>query len=348
MTKELIRVSLPENIREDELPLFEPHLSYKLDKVKVRNMRDIFISNSGLCVNKKGLVKESHHTDNRVMEYFRNNAAFHYYDALDNPEKLIELNDDKVYLLIHNPYFNYYHWICEAIFRAHMVIKEKDDLVLLLPEYYSKSDFITGALAPLGFKNIFLIPDGKSLYVHKLCLPQIKPIVDSYDYSKMKVIKKMYLDYITAEKKEAFNFGDKIYISRKKAARKKVDNESAIESILLNYGFTILNNKDYSFLDQVAIYSNAKMLVSIHGSGLTNMLFMKEGSVVLEFHKKLTNDNDWHSLAFWYMAESLGYRYFHQICDPTDLNADYFNANFIVDAILLAENLNKMTGGTKS
>lgn len=68
-------------------------------------------------------------------------------------------------------------------------------------------------------------------------------------------------------------------------------------------------------------------------------MFMKNGSFVLEFQKKLTNSGDWHSSAFLYIANALGYKYYHQICDPTDPKDDYFNANYIVDPCLLEKNL---------
>ena len=35
----------------------------------------------------------------------------------------------------------------------------------------------------------------------------------------------------------------------------------------------------------------------------------------------------------------MGYKYYQQMCEPTDINDDYFNANFIVDPELLDKNL---------
>jgi capsular polysaccharide biosynthesis protein len=336
----LVNVSLPLNVTTEELGLFEPFLSYDLPPQKVKKFKNVFVTHSGFCLNNRGLIKESHHDHPHQIEDYKNEAA-HYY-VTDHPENLITLADDQTYLLIHHPWYNYYHWICECIFRVWMVKAKKDEMILLLPDYYKKSDFITGSLEPFNFKRIFFIPPGKSLMVKNLCIPQIKAKVDSYDYKMMAKVKLFYLDYVMIKKKLFLNLGERIYISRKKAQRKKVANEDEIISVLLKYNFTILNNEDYTFLEQVAIYSQAKYLVSIHGSGLTNMLFMKENSCILEFHKKKTNDKDWHSKAFWYQAESLGYNYFHQVCNPTDINDDYFNANFLVDPKLLDKNLNLM------
>jgi len=334
-----IRVSLPENVDADAIHLFKPFLTYELAPQKVKKFKNVFVTYSGFCLNNKGLIKESHHDHPHQLDEYKNEAAHYYYNVTDHPENLITLDDERIYLLIHHPWYNYYHWICECIFRAWMVRDIKDAMQLLLPDYYGKSDFIMGSLEPFKFENIFFIPAGKSLMVQNLCIPSIKAKVDSYDYGMMAQVKRFYLDYLLAEKNNDLDFGERIYISRKKASRKKVENEEQIEPILLKYNFKILNNEDYTFWEQVAIYSKAKYLVSIHGSGLTNMLFMKEGSSILEFHKQKTNDQDWHSKAFWYQAEALGYKYYQQLCEPTDINDDYFNANFIVDPLLLEKNL---------
>jgi len=334
-----ITVSLPLNVTKDELGLFEPYLTYELTIQKVKKFKNAFVSYSGLSINKKGLIKETHHDHpHQIQDYIRD--AVHYYnDVIEHPTNLITLDNDNVYLLIHHPWFNYYHWICESIFRAWMVRHRKDEMILLLPDFYSNADFIMGSIEPFCFKNIFFIPKGKSLLIKNLCVPQLKPRVDSYNYKMIDQVKNFYLKYVSEVKKIFIDLGERIYLSRKKANRKKIYNEKEIEPLLTRYNFKIINNEDYSFIEQVAIYSNAKFLISMHGSGLTNMLFMTNGSSILEFHKRKTNDKDWHSKAFWYLAEALGHNYYQQLCEPTNIDDDYFKADFIVDVCLLEKNL---------
>jgi len=337
--QKLTTISLPQNVTEAEKALFEPYSSFKLAPLKVKYLKNAFVTNPGFCMNKNGLVKESHHQYPNHYQRYLKEAGFYYYDVTDNPENLVTLDDENTYLLIHHPWFMYYHWICESIFRLWMVRDKIRDMVLILPDHYGALDFVMASLSPFGIKNIYFIPKGKSLMVKNLCLPQIKTVIESFDRKKIKEVRDFYLNYVLNEKNIHINKGERIYISRKKASRKKVANEDDIIPILLKYDFVILNNEDFNFFEQISIYSNAKYLVSIHGSGLTNMLFMQYDSVILEFHKRLTNSGDWHSLAFWYLAEALNHKYYHQICEPTDVNDDYFNANFIVDTALLEKNL---------
>ncbi|MBS1599969.1 MAG: glycosyltransferase family 61 protein [Bacteroidetes bacterium] len=338
----IISVNPPKNLTAEDEYLFSPFLQYELDSLKIKKLRNVFVTHTGFCLDKNGLVKESHHRYPEQYSDYLIEAAYYYNNASENPDNLIELDDQNNYLLIHHPWFNYYHWICEAIFRIWMVRDRLDEMTLLLPEHYQHSDFIMGSLEPFRFKNIFFIPSSKSLFVRNLCMPQIKPVVNAYKQDEVFEVRKFYLHYALSVKKIDTNLGERIYISRKKASRKKIANEEELESILHKYHFTIINNEDYCFQEQIAIYAHAKYLISIHGSGLTNMLFMQEKGRVLEFHKKKTNEKDWHSLAFWYLAACLEFDYYHQVCEPTDPEADYFNANFIVDPELFEKNINQL------
>ncbi len=338
----IISVNKPQNLSEKDEHLFVPFLKYNLQALSINNLKNVFVTHSGLCINNKGLVKECHHSYPEQYPNYLNEAAFFYKAACDDHNNLIILDDKNTYLLIHHPWFNYYHWLCEPILRLWMVKDKLKDLVLILPDIYKNTDFIMGSLEPFKIKNIFFIPAQKSLYIKKLCMPQIKPIVHSYHIQELTEIRQFYLNYVIKEKNININLGERLYISRRKATRKKINNEEEIENILVKYNFKIINNEEYDFLQQVAIFSNAKYLISIHGAGLTNMIFMKENAHIFEFHKKKTNEKDIHSLAYWYLADGLGHYYYHQICDPTNKDDNYFNADLIVDLDLLEKNLKLM------
>jgi len=337
-----IAVKPPKNLSPEEEYLFLPHLQYRLDRLRVKHLKNVLITYSGLCVNSRGIIKDCHHAYPYYFDGYAADVAGYQQQIEADPDRLITLDDNNIYLAIFHPWFNYYHWICESLFRLWMVRNDTETMTLILPEFYRGSDFIMSSLKPFCFRDIFFIPSFKSLLVRNLCLPQLKPWVDGYDAKKLREVRNYYLEYIAQNSPAHPDCGEKIYVSRKKAARKKVHNEEEIEPILLRYGFTIINNEDYTFLEQVAIYSKAKYLVSIHGSGLTNMLFMPDNSYILEFHKTKTNDQDWHSHAFWYLSDALGHTYYHQLCAPTD-NADtYYTANFIVEPEKLERNLRLM------
>jgi capsular polysaccharide biosynthesis protein len=339
--KKTVNVPFPLNISGQDKFMYQPYLSYELSPLKIKNLKNVFVAFSGFCMNNKGLIKECHHDYPVQHNYYLNEAAQYYYDVQDHPENLITLNDDHTYLVIHHPWFNYYHWICESIFRLWMVRHQLDKLILVLPEYYKDADFIMGSLEPFKIKNIFYMPNGKSLMVKNLCLPQIKPICDSYNAHQLKQVSKFYRDYVLVEKKITVEKTDKLYVSRQLAPRRKIINEDEILKIVDKYGFIIFYPENFTFLEQVAIFSQVKYLIGTHGSGLTNLLFMGKDTSLLELHKNKTNELDHPSPLFWYMAQALGINYYHQVCE-THGKEDYFEGDYIIDADLFEKNLIKM------
>ncbi|RFZ85219.1 glycosyltransferase family 61 protein [Mucilaginibacter terrenus] len=333
-----VNVALPKNLQPSDRHLFEPYKTYKISNLPVLDLEEVFVTYTGFCANEDGLISDCHHDHPYQMAGYVAETMNYYQDASDHPENLIEMDEHKRYLLIHHPWYNYYHWLCECIPRLWRVRDQLKDVVLLIPEHYIKTDFISGSLLPFNVQNMFVIPRGKSLMVPKLRLPRIKPLCDSYDKLELKELAAFYSKY-AIENIADINIGDKIYLSRRKAARKKVFNEDLVEKVMTQYGFKTVYNEDYTFLEQVRLYGHVKYLVSIHGSGLTNMMFMPEGGSVLEILKAKTNDLDRPSFVFWYEADALGHQYYAQISAPVNEPDDYFFGDFYIDIETLKKNM---------
>jgi hypothetical protein len=69
----------------------------------------------------------------------------------------------------------------------------------------------------------------------------------------------------------------RLYVSRRAAGRTPI-NESAVESLLLNYGFEILESESVSLAEQIRMFANAEIVVGTHGAGLANVVWCSEGS----------------------------------------------------------------------
>jgi hypothetical protein len=59
-------------------------------------------------------------------------------------------------------------------------------------------------------------------------------------------------------------------------------NKNTIESILKKFDFEFIKAEDLTYLERVAIFSNAKIIVAESGAGLANSHFCERGTVVLE------------------------------------------------------------------
>jgi hypothetical protein len=76
--------------------------------------------------------------------------------------------------------------------------------------------------------------------------------------------------------------GGRIYISRAGARFRRVLNEEEVIEALEREGFTAVKLETLSVAAQARLFSEAEVVVSPHGAGLTNLIFCPPGAVVVE------------------------------------------------------------------
>jgi capsular polysaccharide biosynthesis protein len=343
-----VKVSLPVNLTFEELEVFEPQLSYEAPSHKVKYIKNAFITATGLVFGNKGFIKECchynwGHYNSAQKTVCLAQASQFYHDAQNDPQNLFIFDDDETYLLIHHPWYrNYYHWLSETLCRAWMVKDMCDQMILLLPPQDTLSKFALDSLQLFNFKKIIHIPAGKSALVRKLCMPAQRPILDCYNPKILLEVNKLFVNYVKSQTAVHTSVYERIYVSRKNATRRKIINEEDVIAALTKYNFTVFRAEDYTFLEQVSFFSNAKYVAGIHGAGLANMLFMPPGSTVFELIKRRTNPKRHFNLLLWYMADALGHKYYCQNSEPTDINELFVFADIVVDIKLLNKNLELM------
>lgn len=132
---------------------------------------------------------------------------------------------------------------------------------------------------------------------------------------------------------------DRLYISRGRASKRRLVNENEVIELLRKFGFKALRAEDLSFAEQIKAASRARLLVSNHGAGLTNMLFMPHDSSVLELRHSTDSVNN----CYYTLASTLRLKYFYQKCDPSRPTEDPHTADLVVDLADLRSNLEVLT-----
>lgn len=83
------------------------------------------------------------------------------------------------------------------------------------------------------------------------------------------------------------------YISRRSSSRSP-KNEEAIENAFASKGFEIVLLEQLDFLSKIRLFKETRVLAGVHGAGLVGMVWMPEGSLVLD----IANENYWTESAF--------------------------------------------------
>jgi capsular polysaccharide biosynthesis protein len=73
-----------------------------------------------------------------------------------------------------------------------------------------------------------------------------------------------------------------IYLSRKDSKFRVVANEDKLTELLKQYKFETFVLSELSFQEKINLFAGAKVVVSATGAGMTNMVFCKKGTKIIE------------------------------------------------------------------
>jgi capsular polysaccharide biosynthesis protein len=246
-------------------------------------------------------------------------------------------SSQKFVLFANEFYSNYFHWHEQLL--GLITLQENDllkDKKILMPNKYRNFKFIIESLKLLGIKDSDIVTIRKKSHIkaHELTFQKhggFNPLL--VNILREKLTKNV--------KVNENNFGDKIYISREGEKLRFVENEEEIMELLTKYGFKKVKMQNYSYQEQIQICHNAKYIIGPHGAGLTNILFMKNNSYVLELSTK--QDYDFFT-GFYFLANALNHSYLYQKCKigSKSIVADSHHGSLLVDILQLEKNIKIM------
>ena len=194
---------------------------------------------------------------------------------------------------------NYYHWILET-----------------LPTIQA----LRGALSTI---DTFLIPEKLSAFHHES--------LAAVGIPKSKIRSLLTTDFYICERLHAITFrsawvlsdrypiwlkkqvqpnprgpiiGNRWYVSRSDASSRRAKNEVDALHILEQYGFKSILMSSLSFIEQADIFDKAEAIVSIHGAGLTNLIFCQREAEILEIFPP-----KWTPLCYFGLSQLVGCNY---------------------------------------
>lgn len=101
---------------------------------------------------------------------------------------------------------------------------------------------------------------------------------------------------------------ERIYISREYTTHRKVLNEESVMNLLANFGFKKVILETLPFSKQIEIFKSAEIIVSAHGSGLTNLVFCKPKTKVLEIFSP-----NYVQVLYWILCNHVDLDYYYLI-----------------------------------
>jgi capsular polysaccharide biosynthesis protein len=123
--------------------------------------------------------------------------------------------------------------------------------------------------------------------------------------------------------------GELLYLSRNDATMRKILNEDEILPGLKDLGFTIMRAAGMPLQDQIEAFRQARIVVSAHGAGLTNILFCRPGTKVVEIFP----EDGVHGSAFTRLSSHLDFDYYFVVgarVENRNSKSNAYNADIVL------------------
>lgn len=207
----------------------------------------------------------------------------------------------------------YYHWLTESLPRALVMRDAFPDAVPILPSPLFRK--YAGSLEKLGFPEVVFFPSDANVSVGDPILTECLPTYGTTDPALLKRVRDTILgNVMSGAAAKPFRI---VYASRAKSRGRTVLNEEEVLRALHPLGVELYHFEDLDFEGQVRLMQETKCLNSIHGAGLTNMMFMPEGGSVIEiiprkhgfFDYKYGRNSIRHEPCYVRLADVFGHRH---------------------------------------
>jgi hypothetical protein len=223
---------------------------------------------------------------------------------------------------------NYYHWMFDILPRFEIVQKSG-----LMPDYYvvnTTTQFQKDSLNVLNIPPHRILNPTRNTHIEadELMIPSLIGPVYSMTPQLLacKFLRSTFLQKIKTRKPHRA-----LYITRTDASNRHVINEAEIREEVLDHGFEVISLSNVPLLQQVELFSEAKIVVGPHGAGFTNAVFCQPGCVLIEFMPE-----GWKIDCFERLARLVGMEYYSIVGMESDTsNGHVSNNDHIVERAAL-------------
>lgn len=236
------------------------------------------------------------------MKYENFNSSIFLENFEKNKKNFKSLKD--IFVLGSSPFNNYYRNIITFLPRIFFIKEKKIKLAIHRNCSNKLRNFIQKFCDQMNIEIQFIFLDNGFYKFTNSKIPQFLQKKDSISILNT-------LKNTNNLKKE------KIYITRQNSAVRNLINERDVFNKLKKSGFRMIDLNNFNVFEQINLFSNAEVIVSATGSGLTNIVFCNEGTKIIEICPKYNFDyeNNFKS-RFSFIAKNLRLKYFQIVADP--------------------------------
>tara|TARA_Y100001970_G_C14167847_1_gene822383 strand:- start:551 stop:1588 length:1038 start_codon:yes stop_codon:yes gene_type:complete len=325
LDKEFVNIDFPENIKAKHKNLFQNELKRTNPAAYLYHLKNVRFNKKmyPLTFNLKivsDFLKLSSISRYKIIKKF---FLLLYYFFFLFTKKSYSKKIIKKGIIIHDRHSNnYFHWVTDVLPKL-IIAKQKKllkDKIIILPNF--KSKFQLDSIKKVS-KNVIY----NSVPVNDLIVENLTYVSDLHfsGYPRKIYLKKLQSLFVRDLNKNRKPI--KIYISRSNSDRRKLTNESNLIKILKKKKFKILRMEKLKFYDQIKYCSRASIIISLHGAGLTNLIWMKKKTKLIE----IRGSEDKNLNPYFVMCKHLGIKYYYFLTKKNFLSYFFSHQDYKLD-----------------
>ena len=181
------------------------------------------------------------------------------------------------YCLLTSFWDNFGHWIPEHLLKVKYLTESDIDVSSV--KFLVRNpilDFQIELLKAAGINSHQIVTwDDNLAIVEELLVPT---------YPQLTTDALKWIDELIPKNNEiSSKYGSRIYLSRQNQNHRRINDQSEFQKVLDYYGFKTIIPEELTFLEQVEIVRNAKILFGPQGSAFTLQIFMPPGIIIEAF-----------------------------------------------------------------
>jgi capsular polysaccharide biosynthesis protein len=252
-----------------------------------------------------GFVRESVRQKPREMQEV--GYVCHETGELTFPDRrVVSVDFPAVHVALPYKRHNYFHWMVEGLggllVAREFIPRDARVVVRLGLERFEAETLAAVGIAP---DSVFVLPPERVVHFPELyVLPQtftqrdaLAPIVAN----ALRGLVEVQADSARPRR---------IYVTRKKAERRRIVNDDEVLMTLARHGFSEVSVEDLSVQEQIALFAQAEAVIGVFGAALTNAVFGAPGTLLIELQADFRKMKP----IFWNVAASSGLRYLQIVC----------------------------------
>jgi capsular polysaccharide biosynthesis protein len=177
--------------------------------------------------------------------------------------------------------WNYYHWLFDVLPRLHLLQRWRDNIELYaVPANLSAVQLETLAFLGVDESRLLRLKPAGRIRCQHLYAPSLPGSEGCYPPWSLDFLRDTFLPKAAATAGQ----GPRIFIKRGPLAQRPVLNEPELIAKLEAHGFRAVSLENLSFLEQLAAFRDARLIVAAHGAGLSNLVFATGRHALLELY----------------------------------------------------------------